>query len=96
MVDTQPPLNRHDAAELRGWAGLAMLSLAIAGVFALLLALSRVPGIQDIFPWPLDFFQKGLVIHVVFSFAVWFLAVMGALLHLATARLAGEIGTSGT
>jgi len=73
--------------ELRGWAGLAMLSLAIAGVFALLLALSRTPGVQDIFPWPLGFFHKGLVIHVVFSFIVWFLAVFGALTVIVSWRL---------
>ncbi|MHA1597804.1 MAG: cbb3-type cytochrome c oxidase subunit I [Alphaproteobacteria bacterium] len=95
MADPDPLLGTKDAAELRGWAGLAMLSLAIAGVFALLLALSRTPGVQDVFPWPLDFFQKGLVIHVVFSFVVWFLAVLGALLHLATVRLAADNGASG-
>ena len=30
--------------ELRAWCGLAIGALAIAGLFALLLALSRVPG----------------------------------------------------
>ncbi len=75
--------------ELWWWSALAMLSLAVSGVFAVLLALSRVPGIQDVFPWPLDFFHKGLVIHVVFSFVVWFLAVFGGLLHLAAVRLGG-------
>jgi len=74
-------------AELRGWAGLAMLSLAIAGVFALLLAFSRIPGVQDYLPLPLDFFDKGLVIHVVFSFVVWFQAVFGCLLNVSTTRL---------
>jgi hypothetical protein len=69
------------------WSFLAILALALAGVMALLLALSRVPGIQNVFPWPLAFFEKGLVVHVVFSFVVWFLAVFGALLHLATQRL---------
>ncbi len=73
--------------ELRGWAGLAIGSLAIAGIFAVLLAVSRIPGIQNFSLWPLDFFKKGLVIHVVFSFVVWFLAVMGALWQLATLRL---------
>ena len=66
---------------------MAVLSLAIAGIFALLLATSRVPGIEDVLPWPLDFFNKGLVIHVVFSFIVWFLAVFGAILSIVAARL---------
>ena len=73
--------------EIRGWAGLAILSLGIAGIFALLLAFSRLPGIQDIFPWPLGFFEKGLVIHVIFSFVIWFLSILGALLVIATHRI---------
>lgn len=73
--------------ELRGWAGLALLSLAIAGCFALLLALSRIPGVQGNLPLPLDFFDKGLVIHVVFSFVVWFQAVFGCLLSISVMRL---------
>jgi hypothetical protein len=80
--------------ELFLWAGLATAALAIAGVFALLLALSRIPGIEAFVSWPLDFFHKGLVIHVVFSFIVWFLAVLAALTTLVTPaggarRLAG-------
>ncbi len=75
--------------ELWVWSALAVGSLAIAGVFAFLLALSRIPGIETVFPWPLGFFHKGLVIHVVFSFVVWFLAVFGALLLVAAKQAAG-------
>jgi len=78
--------NSRARREIAGWCGLSLLALALAGVFALLLALSRVPGINDIFPWPLQFFEKGLVIHVVFSFVVWFLGILGALLVIATFR----------
>lgn len=35
-------------AELRSWALLAVGSLAIAGLFAFLLALSRLPGIEKL------------------------------------------------
>jgi hypothetical protein len=70
--------------ELWLWAALAVAALAIAGVFALLLALSRIPGIETVFAWPVDFFHKGLVIHVVFSFVFWFLAVFAALASLAS------------
>ena len=77
---------------LRGWAGLAILSLALAGIFALLLAVSRIPGVENVLLWPLDFFNKGLVIHVVFSFVVWFLSVFGAILSIATVRLGGVSG----
>lgn len=74
--------------EVRAWALLAVLSLAIAGLFALFIAFSRIPGLSTAIPWPSDFFQKGLVIHVVFSFVVWFLAVFAVLAALAGVRLA--------
>lgn len=74
-------------SEIRGWAGLAILSLGIAGVFALLLAFSRLPGIQDVFPWPLGFFEKGLIIHVIFSFVIWFLSILGCLISISTHRI---------
>lgn len=74
-------------AEARVWAGLAVGSLGVAGAFALMLAVSRVPGIERIMAWPLGFFAKGLVIHVVFSLVVWFLAVLALLATLATAEV---------
>ncbi len=75
-------------AEVRAWAALGIGALALAGVFALLLAISRIPGIEDTLPWPIGFFEKGLVIHVVFSFVVWFMAVFGVLTSTATAMAA--------
>ncbi len=74
--------------ELYAWAGLSMFSLALAGSFALLLAISRIPGIETLIPLPIDFFEKGLVIHVVFSFVVWFQAVFCCFLNVSTSRLA--------
>lgn len=64
---------------LRGWSLLAVASLALAGLFAILLVMSRMPVIGEAVPWPNEFFQKGLVAHVVLSFAVWYLAVFGCL-----------------
>jgi hypothetical protein len=78
--------------ELWLWSFLAVASLAVAGILALMLAVSRIPGIQEVFPWPLDFFNKGLVVHVVLSILVWTFAVMGALLQLAACRLSGGAG----
>ena len=49
--------------EVRAWLMLGVAALAIAGVFALMLAVSRVPGTEDIVPWPPHFFEKGLVIE---------------------------------
>ncbi|MEQ8665747.1 MAG: cbb3-type cytochrome c oxidase subunit I [Rhodospirillales bacterium] len=77
-----PPSPR--ASEIRAWTGIGLAALALAGVFALMLAISRVPGAETHFPWPVAFFEKGLVIHVVFSFVVWFLCVFAALICAAT------------
>ncbi len=93
LMDNAMPASFSDAAfrrELWGWSAVAIGSLAIAGVFAALLAVSRIPGVESVFPWPLEFFRKGLVIHVVFSFVVWFLAVFGALLLLAARQSANN------
>ena len=76
--------------ELRAWAALAIGSLALAGIMAVLVAVSRIPGIQAFSLWPLDFFPKGLVIHVIFSLVVWFLTVFALLVSMATAQVAGE------
>jgi hypothetical protein len=65
--------------ELFAWSAIAVAALGLAGVFALLLAVSRIPGTASILPWPIGFFGKGLVIHVVFSFVVWFLAAFATL-----------------
>ena len=74
------------ATEIRAWTGIGIAALALAGVFALMLAISRVPGAERVFPWPVAFFEKGLVIHVVFSFVVWFLCAFAALVCAVTPR----------
>jgi len=76
--------------ELLGWAWLAVGALAVAGVFAILLALSRIPGMERTPFWPIDFFYKGLVIHVVFSLIIWLQGVFAFLVAAATLRLAGD------
>ncbi|MEX0695500.1 MAG: cbb3-type cytochrome c oxidase subunit I [Rhodospirillales bacterium] len=78
---------RQTARELRGWSMIALGSLAIAGVFALLLAISRIPGADTLFPWPVAFYHKSLIIHVVFSFVVWFLAIGIIFMQTAAYRL---------
>ena len=66
---------------LKGWSLLAVFSLALAGLFAIFLVISRMPGMENIVPWPMLFFKKGLVAHVILSFAVWYLAVLGCLVQ---------------
>jgi hypothetical protein len=66
-----------------GWLKLAVATLLIAGVYALLLAVARTPFIKDIVPSD-DFFHVSLVIHVIFSNVFWFLAMAGALWSMNT------------
>ena len=80
---------------LRGWSLLAVTSLAFAGLFAILLVISRIPGMEDTVPWPVDFFQKGLVAHVVLSFAVWYLAVLGCLVQAGSNEDANVLDQAG-
>lgn len=81
-----PPLMH----ELRGWVSLPLVALALAGLLALLLAASRVPGAEHVLTWTGDsFFQKGLVAHVTFAFVIWYMGVHGALTVLMTAQMHG-------
>ncbi|MBF0092916.1 MAG: cbb3-type cytochrome c oxidase subunit I [Alphaproteobacteria bacterium] len=85
-----PVLTASLRGELRGWAALAVAALAVAGIFALLLAFARTPKLQNLLPWPWEqFFFKALVTHVVYSMVVWFLGALGALTVLSTARISG-------
>ena len=64
-----------------GWLWLGIASLVGAGLFAILLVLSRTPYIQDIFPW-VNFFHTALVVHVDLSVLLWFMAFAGVLWNL--------------
>ncbi len=93
VVDAAPSAASTGSAvrrELLGWAWLAVGALAVAGVFAILLALSRIPGMEKTPFWPIDFFYKGLVIHVIFSLIIWLQGVFAFLVAIATVKLAGD------
>ena len=64
------------------WFWLAVMSLAGAGLFSVLLVLARAPGIGEIMPYA-NFFQRALVIHVDLSTLVWTLSFGGVLWSLA-------------
>ncbi|MDJ0807676.1 MAG: cbb3-type cytochrome c oxidase subunit I [Gammaproteobacteria bacterium] len=63
------------------WLQLGVLALGLAGVFAVLLVLSRAPGSEAFFPW-VDFFRIALVVHVDQSVLIWFLAMAGVVWSL--------------
>ncbi len=93
QLSSLPALSSSRRAELRGWTLLALGSLAIAGVLALLLVLDRTPKLGELMPWSGMFFYRALVTHVVLSFQIWFLAVLAALSVLASG--AGRTGWYG-
>jgi cytochrome c oxidase subunit I len=64
-----------------GWLWLCVLALLGAGVFSLLLVVSRTPFISDHIPW-IDFFHSALVVHVDLSVLVWSLCFGGILWSL--------------
>lgn len=65
------------------WLMLALIALVGAGLFSLLLVLSRTPVIQELVPF-LDFFRVALVVHVTLSVLVWLLAMSAATWSLST------------
>ena len=74
-----------------GWLWLGLGSLIIAGIFSILLVLSRVPQAQDFIPW-IDFFHTSIVIHVDMSVLIWFLSYGALLWTFTTRRLNGIWG----
>src|SRR3989338_3321118 len=87
FIPPSPPATSLRLAS--GWLWLGMASLVGAGLFAVLLVLSRTPYVQDIFPW-VDFFHSALVVHVDLSVLLWFMAFAGVLWSLnSSARFVG-------
>ncbi|MDE2259549.1 MAG: hypothetical protein KGK17_04395, partial [Betaproteobacteria bacterium] len=74
-----------------GWLWLGIASLLGAGLFAILLVLSRTPYIQDVFPW-VDFFHTALVVHVDLSVLLWFLAFAGVVWSMNSSPRYTQIG----
>lgn len=75
----------------KGWMRLGLASLIIAGIFSILLVLSRVPQAQHFIPW-LDFFHTSIVIHVDMSVLIWFLSYSSMVWTLTTKRLNSSLG----
>lgn len=74
-----------------GWLGLGIASLVGAGIFAILLVLSRTPYVNNIFPW-VDFFHTALVVHVDLSVLLWFMAFAGVLWSVNSSSRFIELG----
>lgn len=73
------------------WFAFAVAALGVSTLFALLLIVSRTPGVGTLLPGH-DFFYSALVLHVNLSVIVWVLAAGSALLALAAPPRALWVG----
>ncbi len=78
----------------RAWLVLGIAALAGAGLLAILLALSRTPGVQDLLPQG-DFFRAALIVHVDLSVLIWFMAFAAVLWSLAGSERFAVVGNVG-
>ncbi|MBI4687766.1 MAG: cbb3-type cytochrome c oxidase subunit I [Nitrospirae bacterium] len=69
------------AKEAYPWVSFAVFSLVFAGIFALLVAVTRTPlfAIQT----SKDYFYSSLAAHVIFSIVIWFLVFQVGIWHIA-------------
>ena len=75
--------------EARRWLGLALGVLVIAGLFALLLVIGRMPPFDRLVTDP-QFFRRCLVVHVDLALVLWFYSFLASLLFLLPARVGSE------
>ena len=72
MIHDQPLLTYTSLS--RRWLLIGVLSLAIAGLFSLVLVVARTPSLANI-PLFTRLFHEALVVHVDLSVLVWFLSI---------------------
>jgi cytochrome c oxidase subunit I len=73
------------------WLLLAVGSMVIAGLFTILVVLSRVPYTKEFFPW-VDFFHTALVVHVDLTVLTWFLSFAGLFWSLNSTKRCSSCG----
>jgi hypothetical protein len=67
------------------WLILGLVALVSAGVYSILLVLSRTPAVQEMTPF-IDFFHVALVVHVNLSVLIWLLSLAGVFWTLSSGR----------
>lgn len=73
VIDIFPETSLNSLLQARQWLLLGLGALIAAGLFSILLVLSRTPAIQEHIPF-IDFFHVALVVHVNLSVLIWFMA----------------------
>jgi hypothetical protein len=87
------PIATAQRSLARAWLWLGMAALIGSGLFAILLVVSRTPGLQKLFPVA-DFFRLALVVHVDLSVLVWLVAMAGMLWSLNARSMALPLARS--
>lgn len=64
------------------WFALGVGSVAVAGLFALYLAVARIPGLETTLAPDPEFGHRGLIVHVNLALGVWFSCCIAALFCL--------------
>lgn len=83
------------------WFTLAVVALAVAGLLAIVLALSRIPALATVLRLDPELAGRGLAVHVNLATGVWFFAFIAGLSCLGTgadarrSRLAVGLATGG-
>ncbi len=72
------PLSQQQRSSARRWLLLAVSAMALSALLAILLVLSRTPGVQELFGLRAAF-HTVLVLHVNFAVLVWLLSFGGVL-----------------
>jgi hypothetical protein len=88
-VPSDPRHAAPEAAAARAWFALALGVLVVAGVFAALVVIGRMPPFDRFVTDPL-FFKRCLVVHVNLALVAWFYSFIAVLLGLLPGR--GESG----
>ncbi len=73
LQDIFPDRSEASLKLARNWLLLGLFALIAAGLFSILLVLSRTPAIQEVIPF-IDFFHVALVVHVNLSVLIWFMS----------------------
>lgn len=71
------------------WLAFAAAAVALSGLFAVLIALARVPALGQLFPGA-EFYRVALTLHVNLSQGVWFMAFAATLWSMHQTRQAGS------
>lgn len=81
---------QSDSTNARRWLGLAVFVLILAGFFALLLVIARMPPFDVLVEDP-AFFRRCLVVHVNLALVLWFSSFFASLAFLLPMRPGGAL-----